>query len=410
MFPESTTDDLGDAKKTSEFLNGAGRRLNDGQNSTAEKALSRRHYTEVVTDAPRVPQPSPLLSRPGAVPGLPDSPDSTVAWHYGDPLNEQRNALANGAVVDRSNRFLIAVSGPERLTWLHTITTQHVADLPDGGSAENLVLDANGRVEHHFVMTEFGETVWIDTEAARGPDLLKYLQKMVFWSKVEVRAADDHALLTLIGPVKLPEILHEPYTATKFAGGFIRLMPWPTNPSYDIVVPRDRLDDVWAELHLSPAGMWTFEALRVTALKARIGTDTDERTIPHEVNWIGGVSELGAVHLNKGCYRGQETVARVHNLGKPPRRLVLLHLDGSNDERPAPGDTVTADGRAVGRIGTVIDHYEYGPIALALVKRNIPVSTALLVGTTSASIDAESYTDDDRVQPGRIAIERLRGR
>lgn len=358
-----------------------------------------------MTDAP-----SPLLERPGAVPGLPESADSTVAWHYGDPLTEQRNALANGAVVDRSNRFLITITGPERLSWLNTISSQLVLGVADGESAENLILDVNGRVEHHFVMTDIGATVWIDTEGSRGPDLLKYLQRMVFWAKVEVREANDHALLSLVGPVKLPEILHTPYSATKFAGGFIRMMPWPTNPAYDIVVARDNLDNVWRELHLAPAGMWAYEALRVAALKARIGVDTDEKTIPHEANWIGGVDEFGAVHLNKGCYRGQETVARVHNLGKPPRRLVLLHLDGSNDERPATGDSVTADGRAVGRIGTVIDHFELGPIALALIKRNVPVTTPLMVGTTAASIDADSYTDDDRVQPGKLAIDRLRGR
>ncbi|CAM3903147.1 YgfZ/GcvT domain-containing protein [Smaragdicoccus niigatensis] len=354
--------------------------------------------------------PLELSKKPGAVLGLPDSPDSTVAWHYGDPLTEQRNALANGAVIDRSNRFLITITGPERLSWLNTISSQLVTGLGNGESAENLILDVNGRVEHHFVLTDIGETVWIDTEGSRGPDLLKYLQRMVFWAKVEVSAAEDYVLLSLVGPVKLPEILHRPYEATKFAGGFIRMMPWPTNPAYDVVIPRANLEDVWRELHLSPAGMWTYEAFRVAALKARLGVDTDEKTIPHEANWIGGVDELGAVHLNKGCYRGQETVARVHNLGKPPRRLVLLHLDGSSDERPATGDAVTAAGRVVGRVGTVVDHFEYGPIALALIKRNVPADTALTIGTTAAAIDADSYHDDDRVQPGRAAIERLRGR
>lgn len=92
------------------------------------------------------------------------------------------------------------------------------------------------------------------------------------------------------------------------------------------------------------------------------------------MGWIGGPG-AGAVHLNKGCYRGQETVARVHNLGRPPRMLVLLHLDESV-QRPSTGDAVLAGGRTVGRLGTVVEHVELGPVALALLKRGLPGDTA----------------------------------
>jgi folate-binding protein YgfZ len=121
------------------------------------------------------------------------------------------------------------------------------------------------------------------------------------------------------------------------------------------------------------AGIWAYEALRIAAHRPRFGLDTDHRTIPHEVGWIDV-----AVHLNKGCYRGQETVARVHNLGHPPRRLVFLHLDGSEDRLPAHGDRVVADGADVGFTGSAARHYELGPIALALVKRTVPVDATLL--------------------------------
>ena len=77
------------------------------------------------------------------------------------------------------------------------------------------------------------------------------------------------------------------------------------------------------------AGIWAAEALRVAAWRPRLGFETDHRTIVHEVDWL-----RTAVHLHKGCYRGQETVARVHNLGRPPRRLVFLHLDGSGHVLP----------------------------------------------------------------------------
>ncbi|GAB4582892.1 CAF17-like 4Fe-4S cluster assembly/insertion protein YgfZ [Nocardia sp. IFM 10818] len=365
--------------------------------------------------------PSPILQFPGAVAGLPGSPDAAVAWHYGDPLGEQRAAAQRVAVVDRSHRFVGSITGKERLTWLHTITSQHVAQLRDGRSAENLDLDLNGRVQHHFVLTELDGTVWFDTEAQRGPELLSFLQKMVFWADAEPEAAPGHAVLSLLGPrtadllgalgiAGLPEI----YEAVALpGGGFIRRMPWPTADSFDLIVPRAQLASWWTRLReagAEAAGMWAFEALRVAALRPRIGIDTDDRTIPHEANWVGGVEEFGAVHLNKGCYRGQETVARVHNLGKPPRHLVLLHLDGSADARPEPGDPVTAGGRAVGVLGTVVDHYEFGPIALALIKRTIPVDAALEAGPCAAAIDADSVPSHDEPQAGRLAVEKLRGR
>ncbi|MFC4124512.1 CAF17-like 4Fe-4S cluster assembly/insertion protein YgfZ [Nocardia rhizosphaerae] len=364
--------------------------------------------------------PSPVLHTPGAVAGAPGSPDAAVAWHYGDPFGEQKAAVARVAVVDRSHRSVATITGAERLSWLHTITSQHIAALPNGHSAENLDLDLNGRVQHHFVLTDLDGTVWLDTEADRGPELLAFLQKMVFWADAKPAAAPEQAVLSLLGPqvntlldtlgiAELPGV----YEAVAVPGGFLRRMPWPGADSFDLVIPRAELTDWWARLTAAgatPAGMWAYEALRVADLRPRIGIDTDERTIPHEARWIGGVDEHGAVHLDKGCYRGQETVARVHNLGKPPRNLVLLHLDGSADERPATGAEVTAGGRTVGRLGTVIDHYELGPIALALVKRSVPAGTELVAGSMAAAIDPDSIPAEDVVQPGRAAVDRLRGR
>lgn len=367
---------------------------------------------------------SPVLALPDAVASPSESPDAGLPWHHGDPLAEQRSAANAAAVVDRSTRFVIAISGDERLSWLHTVTSQNISDLPDGASAENLSLDANGRIEHHFVQTDLDGVTWIDTEPGRGTELLGFLKKMVFWAKAEPRDGNELAVLSLLGPeAHAPEVLavlgidalpSEPYAARALpGGGFVRRMPWPTEHSYDLLVPRENLASTFTALTkagVRAAGTWAFDALRVEAVRPRIGVDTDERTIPHEARWIGGPAEHGAVHLDKGCYRGQETVARVHNLGKPPRHLVLLHLDGSADARPETGDDVTAGGRSVGRIGTVVDHHELGPIALALVKRTITPDTALVVGSCAASIDADSIPPDDGIQPGRAAIDRLRGR
>jgi hypothetical protein len=132
-----------------------------------------------------------------------------------------------------------------------------------------------------------------------------------------------------------------------------------------------------------PVGTWAYAALRIDQLRPRLGLETDHRTIPHEVGWIET-----AVHLNKGCYRGQETVARVHNLGKPPRRLVRVHLSGMTDVLPEPGSPVDSGGRTVGFVGTAIQHHELGPVALAVVKRNLPADAPLSVAGEPVAIDA----------------------
>jgi folate-binding protein YgfZ len=155
---------------------------------------------------------------------------------------------------------------------------------------------------------------------------------------------------------------------------------------FDLLVPRvalagtaDRLIAAGAGL----AGVSAYEALRVEARRPRCGVDSDHRTIPNELQWL-----TTAVHLDKGCYRGQETVARVHNLGRPPRRLVLLHLDGVSEVLAEPGTPVHVGSREVGRVGTVVRHHELGVIALALVKQSVQMDAALSVAGSTAAIDA----------------------
>jgi folate-binding protein YgfZ len=360
-----------------------------------------------------------------AVPAPTSSPDVGAVWHYGDPFGEQRCAEHDAVVVDRSHRAVITLAGADRLSWLHSISTQHVTELAEGACTENLSLDGQGRVEDHWQQTDLGGVTYLDTEPWRGEPLLDYLKKMVFWSDVQPAAA-DLAVLSLIGPrLQDPDVLAalglkqlpDPSTAVALqppGAGFLRRIPTPPGQiELDLLVPRDDVEPWLGRLDsagVRRAGIWAYEAHRVAARRPRLGVDTDERTIPHEVHWIGPPGQ-GAVHLDKGCYRGQETVARVHNLGRPPRMLVLVHLDGSG-ERPATGDALLADGRTVGRLGTVVDHVDLGPIALALVKRGIPAGTALTTGgehPVAAEIDPDSLPEADTAGAGRIAVERLRG-
>lgn len=360
-----------------------------------------------------------MTEGPEAAVEQPD-PDAAVPAHRGDPLAEQRAMARSAAVVDRSHRGVIAVPGEDRLSWLHLLLSQHVSELPEGAGTEALILDAQGRVLHHAVVSHVGDTVWLDTEQADLAELLAYLQKMVFWSKVEPRdATDELALLSVVGPdtaavlaaagLPVPEGDHA--SAALPGGGLVRRMPWPGPDAADVLVPRAERDAWWARLTAAggrPAGTMAFEALRVESRRPRVHLDTDARTIPHEVDWIPS-----AVHLTKGCYRGQETVARVANLGRPPRRLVLLHLDAGDEELPETGDPVLKDGRSVGRVGSVTQHHELGSVALALLKRSVPADAELVAGTderaSPAAIDPDSYAAEDGAPPpGRAAQLRVR--
>jgi len=333
---------------------------------------------------------SPLLTLPGAVAAR--GVDEGIAWHYGDPVAEQRAAETGAALFDRSNRDLITVTGDDRLTWLHTLTSQQLTDLDDGGTTQALVLSPNGHVEHHAVVTHRDGVVYLDTEPGDGAALAAYLDGMRFWSKVELNPAGDLAILTVAGPTAADLVR---VTSGTESGGFSRI----GEDGIDLVLPRADLGSTASKLRAAgatPAGSWAADALRIPTRRPRWGVDTDEKTIPNEVSWL-----QSAVHLNKGCYRGQETVARVHNLGRPPRRLVMLNLDGSAGTLPETGEPVTnGAGRTVGRLGTVAQHHELGPIALALVKRAVEAGTPLLVGGVDAVVDADDTLEDtDRLAP-----------
>jgi folate-binding protein YgfZ len=299
---------------------------------------------------------SPALQRPGAVPA--EAPDEGVAAHYGDPYREQRRLVAGEASVDLSHRGVVRVSGPDRLTWLHSLTSQHLEHLAPGEPTEALLLSPHGHVEHALAFVDDGAATWAHVEPGTAEALVRFLDSMRFWSQVEVEdLTSSHAVVLRREPVP---------------GAVSRRVP----DGVESFVRRADLSDALAgEL----AGIWALEALRVAAGRPRFGLETDHRTIPHEVGWIPA-----AVHLDKGCYRGQETVARVQNLGRPPRRLVLLHLDGSDSELPAHGDPVLLDGREVGRVTTAARHHELGPIALAVVKRATPVEADLVAGGVAA--------------------------
>lgn len=299
---------------------------------------------------------SPLLALHGAVGG--DSPDHAVAAHYGAISAEQRRLAEGHTFVDLSHRDVVTISGPDRLTWLHSLTTQFLENLAPGVPTEVLLLSPQGRIEHGFSGIDDGETFWAHTEPGAGAALAEFLDRMRFMMRVDVSL-----VTTEWAVIGLP-------TSTVDDGS--PRMPWK-------LVARATLMDLPAELG-DPVGLWAWEAERIAAGIVRVGLDTDDKTIPNEVGLLGV-----AVHLDKGCYRGQETVARVHTLGRPPRRLVRLLLDGSVDHLPKHGSDVTLDGTRVGFVGSSARHHELGPIALAVIKRNVDPGATLLAEGVAAN-------------------------
>ncbi len=297
---------------------------------------------------------SPLLERPGAVEA--DAPDSGVAAHYGAISAEQTALLGGSGFVDLSHRDVVTVTGPDRLDWLHSLTTQHLTSLPPGQHTQVLLLSPQGRIEHGFDGVDDGETFWVHTEPGAAAPLLDFLERMKFMMRVDL--ADVSEQWAVAGRVE--------------AGDDGPALRWELHPRAALVDLPDRLGD--------PAGTWAWEALRIEAGVPRIGPDTDDRSIPNELGLLGV-----AVHLDKGCYRGQETVARVHTLGRPPRRLVRLLLDGSVNHLPEPGSPVLLDDRQVGTVGSSARHHELGPIALAVLKRSVdPAATVVADGVAAA--------------------------
>lgn len=327
---------------------------------------------------------SALLDTPGAVEagGL----DAGVAAHYGDPVREQRLLAEGLAVVDLSHRDVVTVGGPDRLSWLHSLTTQHLTGLPPRTSAETLVLTPHGHVQHALHVVDDGERTWVTVEPGTGADLMAWLRTMQFMLRVEV--VDGREQYAVLGePIAAEGHPHElPAWRDPWPGpvgdtacyGPVEGHPGVDRAWREVIVPRSDLAATVGERPL--AGIWAAEAARVAAWRPRHLMDTDHRTIPHEVDWL-----RTAVHLHKGCYRGQETVARVHNLGRPPRRLVFCHLDGSGHVLPTAGDELVAGGRTVGRLTSVARHAEAGPIALAVVRRNTPIDAVLSAGGVAAA-------------------------
>jgi folate-binding protein YgfZ len=287
-----------------------------------------------------------------------DGPDKGAIWHFGEPVKEQRAIEAGKAWADLSHLSVVAVSGEDRLKWLHDLTTQFLTDLEVGIWKSAMILDPQGHVEYQFNLVDDGATTYLVLDPGYAETLIAYLTKMKFMLKVDARDATSEFA-----------VLRAPGAATDIGG------PYALVPRAEVAQMAQAFNAVATQV-----GTWALDAERVAAGRPRIGFETDHKTIPNEIGVLNG-----AVHMNKGCYRGQETVAKIFNLGNPPRRLTMLHLDGSDVGFPATGTKIENEGVVVGFIGTVARHHELGTIALAIVKRNTPLDATLSVDGIAAA-------------------------
>ena len=346
--------------------------------------------------------------------------------HFGDPSGEQWALEGGRALVRRPDLAVIAVSGADRLTWLTSLASQIVTGLVPGASRELLILSPEGRVEHWAGASDDGETLHLIVERADLSGFVEFLDSMRFALRVSVAERDVAVFSSVRAGANTPEAVaglpghlwtwEDPWPGVVDGGAAYfqgERHPGARTPMMFHAVSRQAADEfeaAWlaggaasgaAEAHAAPssappgarsstpspaggkrrrAGYLAWEAMRIAAWKPRLGRETDARAIPPEVDWL-----RSAVHTTKGCYRGQETIARVINLGRPPRRLTYLQLDGSRGDLPAPGTPIEVGGRQVGVITSSARHADEGPIALALIARAVPVTTVFNIDGVAAA-------------------------
>lgn len=311
--------------------------------------------------------------------------------HFGNPLIEQRKLSAGEAFVVMNKQGIITIEGDDRLTWLHSLLSQDIKNLNAGESTEALLLDPQGHIEQVIKVIEDSKVTWLVVPQRKKQQLMDWLGKMVFRLKVSITdRSEDFAVVGAVKPETSlastsnnhPLIWKDGWSGTA-KGGF-RYSTRSIHYSWvEHLVESNELETVLKGKDL--AGTMAYQALRIAAARPDVEYEVDEKSLPHELDLLST-----AVHLSKGCYRGQETVAKVHNLGHPPRRLTFLHLDGSDSTLPSIGDEVliSGDEKVRGKITSVAQHFEMGPIALALISRNVPEDCALEVRGATHSIAA----------------------
>lgn len=309
-------------------------------------------------------------------------------------LSEQERAVRAGAgLVDRSARGKLALSGGEAKSFLQGQVTQDVVALEPGTGAYAAFLTNKGKMLGDLRVLDAGDELLLDTERVALQALFTMIRRYSLGFDAELhRRTLERGLLSLVGPqarallgdaaAGLGTAEHD-HVAAEVDGIAVRLIA--THEGVDLLVDSARTAELAAALEArgaTPVAEQVAEALRVEAGRPRYGLDLDEGTIPQEA----GLNER-AVSFTKGCYVGQETVARLFYKGKPNRHLRGLRLS----EPVEPGTELRLGERVVGVVGTVAISPEHGPIALALVRREAEPGATVAAGAATAEVVAPPF-------------------
>lgn len=309
-----------------------------------------------------------------------------VAADYGDPVAEERAFTEGAGMVDGCARGAVLVSGPDAISYLHSLLSQDVAVLEVGEGAHALLLQPQGKLDADLrILRVSPEECWLDAEVSRGEALAASLRRFKIRVKAEVedrggawgclflRGAQAPGVVEAAAGVAVPgaQHAHVPWRA----GVRVVRADWPGGlPGVDVVGPVDELEDAWSELvaaGATPAGLSAYEAVRVAVGVPRQGLDVDEKTIPQEA-----FLERDAVSFTKGCFLGQELVCRIDTRGHVNRYLRGLRL--ADDTTPPRGAGILWGGKEVGALTTVATS-EAGVLALGYVRREVEVPAEVLV-------------------------------
>jgi folate-binding protein YgfZ len=256
----------------------------------------------------------------------------------------------------RRPRSYVSVNGPDAASYLNRMVSNEVAELPVGASCEALLLTPKARVVAPMVVWRRSEDDFLLlTEPEAGERLARELLRTRFAAKCEIRV-EEHSSTIVLGADELLSNRHE------------------LVPTRDYGIPAVELIDADAPEGAEPIGEDELERLRILARTPRLGRELDDRVMPAEA----GLEER-AISFTKGCYPGQEPVARLHYRGHPNRGLRVLALEGA--ELPDYDAELTLDGKVVGRVTSAAPDPEHGVIALAFVRREVPADAELGVAT-----------------------------
>ena len=290
---------------------------------------------------------------------------------FGNPLVEQRELLGGKASVALDSK-VITVTGEDRLKWLHALLSQNIVNLKPGDSCEALLLNPQGHIEAALHIVDDGAVTTLIVEESTADLVLSHLNKMKLRTQVSIELQETLKVFASFGkPLEGASVVwNDPWPGVYPGGHRYATVTGETWDYFESIAESNKLGE---------AGSVALDALRIAAHRPSMA-EVDEKTLPHELDWMAT-----GVHLSKGCYRGQESVAKVHNLGHPPRRLVLLHLDGSGHLLPEPNAPVFFGENVVGRVTSAATHYEAGAIALAVIKRSIAEDAELSVASDIAA-------------------------